>query len=138
MLFVSQLSNDIMYLIRQTLRFHIQWWFRSLTCVDSSIFHLLINIGIVWNLRIRLYDFHQRNFLLGIRFFRIVHAPVFLRCFASDRRHMKDSSGNWIAQPPTYEPIVAEGKRYNLIQVLPVWFKATSDSFQLRDLCKVN
>ncbi|KAH9648396.1 protein N-terminal glutamine amidohydrolase [Citrus sinensis] len=44
------------------------------------------------------------------RFFRIVHAPVFLRCFASDRRHMKDSAGNWIAQPPAYEPIVAEDK----------------------------
>ncbi|XP_024032434.1 protein N-terminal glutamine amidohydrolase, partial [Morus notabilis] len=31
------------------------------------------------------------------RFFRIVHAPIFLRSFASDRRHMKDSSGNWTA-----------------------------------------
>ncbi|XAR68517.1 hypothetical protein NMG60_11003661 [Bertholletia excelsa] len=33
------------------------------------------------------------------RFFRVVHAPIFLRSFASDRRHMKDSSGNWIAKP---------------------------------------
>ncbi|MBA0830120.1 hypothetical protein Goarm_014665, partial [Gossypium armourianum] len=43
------------------------------------------------------------------RFFRVVHAPLFLRHFASDRRHMKDSEGNCTAQPPPYEPIVAEG-----------------------------
>ncbi|XP_008222115.1 PREDICTED: protein N-terminal glutamine amidohydrolase [Prunus mume] len=42
------------------------------------------------------------------RYFRIVHAPMFLRCFASDRRHMKDSVGNWLHQPPLYQPIVAE------------------------------
>ncbi|KAK0598750.1 hypothetical protein LWI29_037622 [Acer saccharum] len=42
------------------------------------------------------------------RCFRIVHAPIFLRSFASDRRHMKDPTGNWIAEPPSYEPIVAE------------------------------
>lgn len=46
---------------------------------------------------------------LVIRLYRIVHAPVFLRCFASDRRHMKDSDGNWTAEPPLHEPIVAEG-----------------------------
>ncbi|WMV23849.1 hypothetical protein MTR67_017234 [Solanum verrucosum] len=44
------------------------------------------------------------------RFFRVVHAPIFLRHFASDRRHMKDSAGNWIAEPPSHEAIVAEGK----------------------------
>ncbi|XP_044505752.1 protein N-terminal glutamine amidohydrolase [Mangifera indica] len=42
------------------------------------------------------------------RYFRIVHAPIFLRYFASDRRHMKDSVGKWVAEPPKYEPIVAE------------------------------
>ncbi|KAG5555720.1 hypothetical protein RHGRI_006384 [Rhododendron griersonianum] len=42
------------------------------------------------------------------RFFRVVHAPIFLRSFASDRRHMKDSLGNWTAKPPAYGPIVAE------------------------------
>ncbi|KAF2307934.1 hypothetical protein P3X46_004485 [Hevea brasiliensis] len=47
------------------------------------------------------------------RFFRIVHAPLFLRNFASDRRHMKESAGNWIAQPPAYEPIVAEDGTVN-------------------------
>uniref|UniRef100_A0A7C9DGT6 Protein N-terminal glutamine amidohydrolase n=1 Tax=Opuntia streptacantha TaxID=393608 RepID=A0A7C9DGT6_OPUST len=45
------------------------------------------------------------------RFYRIVHAPIFLRRFASDRRHMKDSDGNWTAQPPSYDPIVAEGMK---------------------------
>lgn len=39
-----------------------------------------------------------------------MHAPIFLRSFASDRRHMKDSLGNWTAKPPAYGPIVAEGK----------------------------
>ncbi|KAK1548790.1 hypothetical protein Q3G72_007683 [Acer saccharum] len=57
-------------------------------------------------------------------FFRIVHAPIFLCFFASDRRHMKDPAGNWIAEPPSYEPIVAEGKHYDLMQILAVNFKA--------------
>ncbi|XP_062231282.1 protein N-terminal glutamine amidohydrolase-like [Phragmites australis] len=42
------------------------------------------------------------------RLFRVIHTPVFLRSFASDRSHMKDPMGNWIQLPPTYEPIVAE------------------------------
>ncbi|XP_020085757.1 protein N-terminal glutamine amidohydrolase, partial [Ananas comosus] len=42
------------------------------------------------------------------RLFRVVHAPIFLRSFASDRSHMKDPSGNWISSPPVYDPIVAE------------------------------
>ncbi|KAH7510880.1 hypothetical protein JRO89_XSUnG0244100 [Xanthoceras sorbifolium] len=58
------------------------------------------------------------------RFFRMVHAPIFLRFFASDRRHMKDPAGNWIAEPPSYEPIVAEGKHYDLVEILAVNFKA--------------
>jgi hypothetical protein len=44
------------------------------------------------------------------RFFRIVHAPLFFKHFASDRRHMKEPDGSWTAQPPPYEPIVAQGK----------------------------
>ncbi|BBH07327.1 Protein N-terminal glutamine amidohydrolase [Prunus dulcis] len=40
------------------------------------------------------------------RYFRIVHAPLFLRCFASDRRHMKDSVGNWLHQPPSTSPLL--------------------------------
>ncbi|XP_068660523.1 protein N-terminal glutamine amidohydrolase isoform X3 [Aristolochia californica] len=49
------------------------------------------------------------------RLFRVVHAPLFLRCFASDRRHMKNPNGHWMSPPPTYEPIIAEdGAIYNL------------------------
>ncbi|WRX22934.1 Protein N-terminal glutamine amidohydrolase [Theobroma cacao] len=55
------------------------------------------------------------------RFFRVVHAPIFLRHFASDRRHMKDSEGNWTAQPPTYETIVAEdGSVHNLNEYIEI------------------
>ncbi|XP_004304351.1 PREDICTED: protein N-terminal glutamine amidohydrolase [Fragaria vesca subsp. vesca] len=42
------------------------------------------------------------------RYFRIAHAPIFLQSFASDRRHMKDPLGEWLHQPPVYEPIVSE------------------------------
>lgn len=51
-------------------------------------------------------NFYFHNF----RVFRIVHAPIFLKSFASDRRHMKDPSGSWTATPPSYEVITAEGK----------------------------
>ncbi|KAL5708308.1 protein N-terminal glutamine amidohydrolase [Ranunculus cassubicifolius] len=55
------------------------------------------------------------------RFFRVVHAPIFLRNFASDRSHMKDSAGNWISQPPSYEPIVAEdGTVHNLDKYMEI------------------
>ncbi|KAK1574813.1 hypothetical protein Q3G72_000156 [Acer saccharum] len=55
------------------------------------------------------------------RCFRIVHAPIFLRSFASDRRHMKDLAGNWIAEPPSYEPIVAEDKTvHNLNEYIEI------------------
>ncbi|TXG46201.1 hypothetical protein EZV62_028296 [Acer yangbiense] len=63
----------------------------------------------------------QKTDLLGIRFFRIVHAPIFLRFFAFDRRHMKDPAGNWIAEPPSYEPIVAEDKNvHNLNEYIEI------------------
>ncbi|URD78345.1 hypothetical protein MUK42_02279 [Musa troglodytarum] len=53
--------------------------------------------------------------LVNSRLFRVVHAPVFLRCFASDRSHMKDDLGNWLALPPKYEPITSEdGTKNNL------------------------
>ncbi|RID70085.1 hypothetical protein BRARA_C02134 [Brassica rapa] len=49
------------------------------------------------------------------RFFRVVHAPLFFKHFASDRRHMKAPDGSWIAQPPPYQPIVAQdGVLHNL------------------------
>ncbi|XP_031398728.1 protein N-terminal glutamine amidohydrolase isoform X2 [Punica granatum] len=55
------------------------------------------------------------------RFFRVVHAPMFLRSFASDRRHMRDSGGNWVAQPPSYDPIIAEdGAVHNLNEYVEI------------------
>ncbi|KAK2653153.1 hypothetical protein Ddye_013009 [Dipteronia dyeriana] len=55
------------------------------------------------------------------RLFRIVHAPILLRFFASDRRHMKDPAGNWIVEPPSYEPIVAEDKTvHNLNEYIEI------------------
>lgn len=55
------------------------------------------------------------------RFYRIVHAPMFFRCFASDRRHMKDTDGNWNAPPPSYDPIVAEdGAVHNLNEYMEI------------------
>jgi hypothetical protein len=40
-----------------------------------------------------------------------VHTPKNLYCFASDRRrNLNDSVGNWIAEPPADETIIAEGK----------------------------
>ncbi|KAL8493988.1 hypothetical protein ACS0TY_024967 [Phlomoides rotata] len=41
--------------------------------------------------------------------------PDFLQFFASDRRHMKEPSGDWVAPPLSYEVIVAEdGTTHNL------------------------
>ncbi|XP_014512759.2 protein N-terminal glutamine amidohydrolase [Vigna radiata var. radiata] len=55
------------------------------------------------------------------RLFRVVHAPLFLRSFASDRRHMKDSGGKWIEEPPPHEPIVAEdGTVHNLNEYINI------------------
>lgn len=42
-----------------------------------------------------------------------MHAPLFFKHFASDRRHMKEPDGSWTAQPPPYEPIVAQGEMCN-------------------------
>ncbi|KAL0555154.1 hypothetical protein IC582_009093 [Cucumis melo] len=55
------------------------------------------------------------------RLFRIIHAPILFRHFASDRRHMKDSNGNWMAKPPDYEAIVAEdGTMHNLYEYIEI------------------
>ncbi|CAN6444826.1 unnamed protein product [Victoria cruziana] len=55
------------------------------------------------------------------RLFRVVHAPPFLQHFASDRRHMKDSDGNWISPPPTSDPIVSvDGILNNLDQYMTI------------------
>ncbi|CAA6662132.1 unnamed protein product [Spirodela intermedia] len=49
------------------------------------------------------------------RYFRVIHAPIFLQSFASDRSHMKDPSGNWLCPPPNYDPVVAEDGTANNI-----------------------
>lgn len=55
------------------------------------------------------------------RFFRLVHAPMFFRSFASDRRHMKDTAGNWMHPPPLYEPIIAQdGTVHNLNEYIEI------------------
>lgn len=49
------------------------------------------------------------------RFFRLIHAPIFLRYFASDRRHMRNAEGEWIAPPPPHNCIIGEdGTVHNL------------------------
>ena len=40
------------------------------------------------------------------RVYRVVPARLLLRHFASDRRHMLDEGGSWLASPPPYPPIV--------------------------------
>lgn len=67
-------------------------------------------VGIILGLKFDLLFFlvHSFNFS-SCRYFRVVHAPLFLHSFASDRSHMKDSSGKWFCLPPNYDPIVAEG-----------------------------
>ncbi|XP_078445573.1 amino-terminal glutamine amidohydrolase [Wolffia australiana] len=50
------------------------------------------------------------------RYFRLVHAPMFLRHFGSDRSHMKDSFGNWLSPPPSYDPIIAQDGTTNNIK----------------------
>ncbi|GJM88463.1 hypothetical protein PR202_ga04527 [Eleusine coracana subsp. coracana] len=66
------------------------------------------------------------------RLFRVIHAPLFLRSFASDRSHMKDAMGNWIQLPPKYEPIVAEdGTTNNLNEYIAV---STDDVLDLESM----
>ncbi|XP_032171525.1 protein N-terminal glutamine amidohydrolase isoform X1 [Mustela erminea] len=48
------------------------------------------------------------------RKFRVIRADSYLKNFASDRSHMKDSSGNWREPPPSY-PCIETGGR------LPCW-----------------
>jgi hypothetical protein len=40
--------------------------------------------------------FHQR--------FRVLPSELYLRVFASDRRHMRTDAGGWLAPPPLYPP----------------------------------
>ena len=48
------------------------------------------------------------------RKFRVVPAHEFLKRFASDRRHMKDSKGGWTKPPPSYDCIATEETSNNI------------------------
>lgn len=48
------------------------------------------------------------------RKFRVVRADCYLKNFASDRSHMKDSSGNWREPPPEYPCIETGDSKMNL------------------------
>ncbi|KAG0554828.1 hypothetical protein M758_12G125200 [Ceratodon purpureus] len=63
------------------------------------------------------------------RLYRVIAAPVFLRTFASDRRHMKNKDGSWMARPPPYDCLVAEdGAVHNLEE-----FITMSDEYVISD-----
>ncbi|KAJ4779466.1 Protein N-terminal glutamine amidohydrolase [Rhynchospora pubera] len=73
------------------------------------------------------------------RLFRVVHAPVFLRYFASDRSHMKDASGNWMALPPTYDPIITEdGITHNLSEYMKMHLPPDGSLKDMVDLAYAN
>ncbi|XP_005002664.3 protein N-terminal glutamine amidohydrolase isoform X2 [Cavia porcellus] len=48
------------------------------------------------------------------RKFRVIRADCYLKNFASDRSHMKDSSGNWKEAPPPYPCIETGDYKMNL------------------------
>nr|XP_020820648.1 protein N-terminal glutamine amidohydrolase [Phascolarctos cinereus] len=48
------------------------------------------------------------------RKFRVIRADLYLKNFASDRSHMKDSSGNWREPPPPYPCIQTGASKMNL------------------------
>ncbi|XP_069931566.1 protein N-terminal glutamine amidohydrolase isoform X4 [Oryctolagus cuniculus] len=48
------------------------------------------------------------------RKFRVIRADSYLKNFASDRSHMKDSSGNWREPPPPYPCIETGDSKMNL------------------------
>ncbi|CAN6328420.1 unnamed protein product [Urochloa humidicola] len=62
------------------------------------------------------------------RLFRVVHAPLFLQSFASDRSHMKNPAGNWIQLPPKYDPIMAaDGTTNNLNEYIAMSVEDVAD-----------
>ncbi|GAX80286.1 hypothetical protein CEUSTIGMA_g7724.t1 [Chlamydomonas eustigma] len=42
------------------------------------------------------------------KLYRVISGAVYLDSFASDRGHMRNSSGEWMSPPPSYPPIVAK------------------------------
>lgn len=45
---------------------------------------------------------------------RLIRADVYLKTFASDRSHMKDTRGNWLKEPPRYPCIETADFKMNL------------------------
>jgi hypothetical protein len=41
--------------------------------------------------------------------FRIIEASEYVKHFSSDRSHMRDKNGDWLALPPAWSPILKEG-----------------------------
>jgi hypothetical protein len=39
----------------------------------------------------------------------MIEATEFVKHFSSDRSHMRDKNGNWLAPPPAWSPILKEG-----------------------------
>jgi len=46
--------------------------------------------------------------------FRVVESTDFLEYFSSDRSHMKNKYGEWLAEPPKYPAILCRGVKSNL------------------------
>uniref|UniRef100_A0A7N0ZZC5 Protein N-terminal glutamine amidohydrolase n=1 Tax=Kalanchoe fedtschenkoi TaxID=63787 RepID=A0A7N0ZZC5_KALFE len=64
---------------------------------------------------------------------RIVHAPIFFKYFASDRRHMKDHDGGWIHPPPSYDPVTAadgSGTKHNLNEYMNISSMEVINNFE--------
>uniref|UniRef100_A0A7N0VDC6 Protein N-terminal glutamine amidohydrolase n=1 Tax=Kalanchoe fedtschenkoi TaxID=63787 RepID=A0A7N0VDC6_KALFE len=67
------------------------------------------------------------------RYFRIVHAPIFFKYFASDRRHMKDHDGGWTHPPPSYDPVTAadgSGTKHNLNEYMNISSMEVINNFE--------
>lgn len=42
--------------------------------------------------------------------FRVIDAQVFVPSFSSDRSHMRNTDGSWIAEPPLWPSIIQQGQ----------------------------
>ncbi|XP_040835271.1 protein N-terminal glutamine amidohydrolase isoform X3 [Ochotona curzoniae] len=60
------------------------------------------------------------------RKFRVIRADTYLKNFASDRSHMKDSRGNWREPPPPYPCIETRGKLAVCVPVTKLWSRHAS------------
>ena len=65
--------------------------------------------------------------------FRVVPATDYLQHFASDRRHMRDANGGWLAPPPAWPPI---GDGSNLMDFVDMEKDFYGEVFSLGELPK--